>query len=90
MVLASRMTRLTYVLQIYIAGEKGRSRSAVQNLKKICDKQLPGQYKIKVVDVSKNPRAAVENNLTPYQQWSARCLLQSEGLLETGRMKTMS
>ncbi|MBV9886820.1 MAG: circadian clock protein KaiB [Acidobacteria bacterium] len=37
---------------------------AVQNLKKICDKELPGRYKIKVIDVSKNPRASVENNLT--------------------------
>jgi circadian clock protein KaiB len=54
----------TYVLQIFVAGEKGRSRSAVENLRKICEKELSGQYKIEVVDVSKNPRAAVENNLT--------------------------
>jgi circadian clock protein KaiB len=57
------MARPTYVLQVYVAGETGRSRWAVQNLKKICEKELPGQYKIKVVDVSKNPRVAVENNL---------------------------
>jgi circadian clock protein KaiB len=64
MALASRMAKPTYVLQIFVAGEKGRSRSAVQNLKKICEKELPGQYKIEVVDVSKKPRAAIENNLT--------------------------
>jgi circadian clock protein KaiB len=58
------MAKPTYVLQVYVAGERGRSRSAVENLKKICEKEIPGQYKIKVVDVSKNPRAAVENNLT--------------------------
>ena len=57
------MARPTYVLQVYVAGETGRSRWAVQNIKKICEKELPGQYKIKVVDVSKNPRVAVENNL---------------------------
>jgi circadian clock protein KaiB len=62
--LASRMAKPTYVLQIFVAGEKGRSRLAVENLKKICEKELSGQYKIEVVDVSKNPRAAVENNLT--------------------------
>src|ERR1700722_19122324 len=64
MPLASRMAKPTYVLQVYVAGEKGRSRWAVENLKKICEKELPGKYKIEVVDVSKNPRAAVENNLT--------------------------
>jgi circadian clock protein KaiB len=58
------MAKPTYVLQIFVAGERGRSRWAVENLKKICEKELPGQYKIKVVDVSKNPRVAVENNLT--------------------------
>jgi circadian clock protein KaiB len=58
------MAKPTYVLQIFVAGERGRSRWAVENLKKICEKELPGRHKIKVVDVSKNPRAAVENNLT--------------------------
>ena len=58
------MSKPTYVLQFYVAGERGRSRSAVENLKKICEREVPGRYKIKVVDVSKNPRAAVENNLT--------------------------
>jgi circadian clock protein KaiB len=62
--LASRMANLTCVWRVYVAGQKGRSRWAVENLKKICEKELPGQYKIEVVDVSENPRAAVENNLT--------------------------
>jgi circadian clock protein KaiB len=53
-----------YRLRIYVAGERGASRTAVQNLKKICDEECPGRYKIEVVDVSKNPRAAVQNNLT--------------------------
>jgi circadian clock protein KaiB len=63
MTLASRMAKPTYVLQVYVAGQRGRSRSAIENLKKICEKELSGQYKIEVIDVSKNPRAAVENNL---------------------------
>jgi circadian clock protein KaiB len=60
----TRMAKPAYVLQVYVAGERGRSRSAIENLKKVCEKELPGEHKIKVVDVSKNPRAAVENNLT--------------------------
>jgi circadian clock protein KaiB len=58
------MAKPTYVLQVYVAGERGRSRWTVENLKKLCEKEFPGKYKIKVVDVSKNPRAAIENNLT--------------------------
>jgi circadian clock protein KaiB len=58
------MAKPTYVLQVFVAGERGQSRSAIENLKKVCEKELPGQYKIEVVDVSKNPRAAVANNLT--------------------------
>jgi circadian clock protein KaiB len=58
------MARPTHVLRVYVAGETGRSRSAVQNLKKVCEKELPGQYRIEVIDVSKNPQVAIENNLT--------------------------
>jgi circadian clock protein KaiB len=61
--LASHMANPTYGGRVYIAGQKGRSRWVVENLKKICEKELPGQYKIEVVDVSNNPRATVENNL---------------------------
>jgi hypothetical protein len=41
------------------SGSKEWSRWAVQSLR-ICEKELPGQYKIKVMDVS---RIGVENNL---------------------------
>jgi circadian clock protein KaiB len=61
--LGSRMARPTHVLRVYVAGETGRSRSAVQNLKKVCEKELAGQYRIEVIDVSKNPQVAIENNL---------------------------
>jgi circadian clock protein KaiB len=57
------MARPTHVLRVYVAGETGRSRSAVQNLKKVCEKELPGQYRIEVIDVSKTPQVAIENNL---------------------------
>jgi circadian clock protein KaiB len=58
------MSSSTYTLHVYVAGERGASRDAVQNLKKICEKELPGRHKIEVVDVYKNPRAVIENNLT--------------------------
>jgi circadian clock protein KaiB len=52
-----------HVLRLYIAGQNGKSRSALKNLKEICDRDFPGEYKIEIVDVRKNPSAAQENNL---------------------------
>lgn len=57
------MTNLAFVLRVYVANGKGPSDLAVRNLKKICDDEVPGRYTIEVVDVSKNLRAAIENNL---------------------------
>jgi len=51
-----------YSLRPYVQGERGASRSAVRNLRKIYDEECPAQYKIEVVDVSENLRAAIENN----------------------------
>jgi circadian clock protein KaiB len=51
------------LLRLYIAGQNGKSRRALKNLKEICDRDFPGQYKIEIVDVWKNAGAAQENNL---------------------------
>jgi circadian clock protein KaiB len=52
-----------YEFRIYVAGSIGRSRGAVDNLRRLCEREIPGQYQIKVVDVSKDPTLAKENNL---------------------------
>jgi circadian clock protein KaiB len=51
------------MLRIYVSGQTGKSRSAVANLKKVCEKEIPGQYEIEVIDVSKNPKVAIDNDL---------------------------
>src|SRR5262245_15031874 len=45
-------------LRLYIAGETGKSATAIANLQRICDEHLAGRYKIEVVDLLKNPRLA--------------------------------
>jgi circadian clock protein KaiB len=52
-----------YLLTAFIAGDSLKSRAVIRSLKKLCDDQLPDQYRIKVVDVAKRPEAARENNL---------------------------
>jgi circadian clock protein KaiB len=52
-----------HILRLYLAGQNTKSREALKNLKEICERDFPGEYKIEIVDVRKNPGAAQENNL---------------------------
>jgi circadian clock protein KaiB len=45
-------------LRLYVAGQTSRSVSALENLKKICEEHLAGEYSIEVIDVVKNPQLA--------------------------------
>lgn len=42
-------------LRLYVAGTTPKSLRAVQNIKRICDAELPDQYHLEVVDVYKQP-----------------------------------
>lgn len=43
-------------LKLYVAGQTPRSLTAFQNLKKICEEHLKGEYEIEVIDLLKNPQ----------------------------------
>lgn len=43
-------------LRLYVAGQTGRSLTALANLQAICEKHLAGRYRIEVVDLLKNPQ----------------------------------
>ncbi len=45
-------------LRLYVAGQTPKSIAAFANLKKICDENLKGKYKIEVVDLLENPQLA--------------------------------
>jgi circadian clock protein KaiB len=42
-------------LRLYVAGTTPKSLRAVQNVKRICDAELAGQYDLEIVDVYKEP-----------------------------------
>ena len=50
--------RVTYVLRLYIAGSKSCSVRAVANIKRICERYLPGRYRLDVVDLYQQPALA--------------------------------
>ncbi|HEV2330342.1 MAG TPA: circadian clock KaiB family protein [Verrucomicrobiae bacterium] len=52
-----------WILRLYVAGETQRSMTAFANLKKICDAHLPNRYSIEVVDLSKQPHLAQNDQI---------------------------
>jgi circadian clock protein KaiB len=48
----------TWELRLYVAGKTARSVAAFENLKRLCEKHLPGKYQIEVVDLLVHPQLA--------------------------------
>jgi circadian clock protein KaiB len=47
-----------YIFQIYITGNTPRSELALSNLQRMCEKYLPGNWEITVIDVLEQPNLA--------------------------------
>ncbi len=45
-------------LVLYVAGQTPKSLTAIANLRKICQENLKGRYRIEVIDLSINPELA--------------------------------
>lgn len=45
-------------LRLYIAGQTPNSIAAIANLRKICEDQLEGKYRIEVIDLLEKPQLA--------------------------------
>jgi circadian clock protein KaiB len=50
--------RVKYVLRLYVAGTRTCSVRAVANIKRICERYLPGRYRLDVVDLYQQPALA--------------------------------
>ena len=50
-------------LKLYVTGETPNSRKALANLKEMLEQELQGMYKLRVIDVLKNPRLAEEEKI---------------------------
>lgn len=45
-------------LRLYVAGQTPKSVAALANLKKFCEENLEGRYRIEVIDLVQNPKLA--------------------------------
>ena len=46
-----------YKLRLFITGSTPRSTRAIENMHRICEKNLKGQYDVEIIDVYQNPEA---------------------------------
>jgi circadian clock protein KaiB len=49
---------LAWNLRLYVAGRTPKSVTAFENLKRICEEHLRGQYEIEIIDLIKQPQLA--------------------------------
>jgi circadian clock protein KaiB len=47
----------SYVFRLYVSGTTPRSSMAVANVRRLCERYLPGRYQLEVIDVYKQPAA---------------------------------
>ena len=51
------------ILELYVSGMSSKSMQAIENIKKICEEYLNGEYELDIIDLYKNPSAASEYNI---------------------------
>ena len=47
-----------YVLRLYVAGATPQSVRAIENIRKVCEEQLHGRYRLEVIDLYQQPDKA--------------------------------
>ena len=52
-----------FELRLYVAGQTAKSLAACANLKRICETHLAGQYRLELIDLSKNPKLAAGDQI---------------------------
>lgn len=52
-----------YVLRLFVTGTTPRSTRAVENLRHLLEKRLPGRYALEVIDIYQHPELARANQI---------------------------
>ncbi len=55
---AAEATSPRFVLQLFVAGSTPRSLRAVENLRKLFEEHIPGEYELRVIDIYRLPEMA--------------------------------
>lgn len=60
---ARKSSAARYALRLYITGQTPRSLRSVENLRTLCDKYIPGQFDLEVVDIYQQPAMAAAGQI---------------------------
>jgi circadian clock protein KaiB len=60
---AAKRSSARYALRLYITGQTPRSLQSVENLRALCDKYLPNQFDLEVVDIYQQPAMAAAGQI---------------------------
>jgi circadian clock protein KaiB len=53
----------TYILALYVTGHTAKSIRAVENVRRLCDENLVGRYRLEVIDLYQQPELAAREQL---------------------------
>lgn len=51
------------VLQLYVSGMSPKSMEAIENIKRLCDEHLGGDFELEIIDIYKNPELAADRQI---------------------------
>lgn len=60
---AAAHEKARYVLRLYICGATPHAARAIMNIRKICEEHLQGRYDLDIVDLSRNPALAEDEQI---------------------------
>ncbi|WP_425228781.1 circadian clock KaiB family protein [Sphingomonas sp.] len=52
-----------HVLKLFVSGATPRSTQAITNLRRLLERELPGAYRLEVIDIYQNPQAARDHQV---------------------------
>jgi circadian clock protein KaiB len=54
---------LRYILRLYVTGQTPRSVRSIENLRRLCEKYLKGQFDLEIIDIYQQPALASEGQI---------------------------
>ena len=51
------------VLQLYVSGMSPKSMEAIENIKRLCNEYLKDAFELEIIDIYKNPKIAMEQQI---------------------------
>lgn len=52
-----------YQLKLYVVGSTARAKTAIANLRRLCENELSEEYELQIIDVLEHPELAEEDRI---------------------------